>query len=94
MQAALQLYCDLGDISKVSADAVLQRALRAAAGVEHAAGHVAAACLCGNLGRRSEAAAAVRTHGLRNHPEASTAAIGDPWTRSQRFAGDGGHSPG
>ena len=93
MQAALQLLSDLGDFGKISADAVLQRALRAAAGVEHVAGHAAAADLCGDLVRLSGAAAAARSYGVLDHPEASTAAGGDPWLKWRRPADGRGHGP-
>jgi len=94
VQAFSYLFGDLVNFEMACAGAVPQWTLRAAAGVEHAAGHAAATGLRGNLVRRTEAAAAGRTHGFHHDAADGTAAVSGPWTRSRRLADDGGRGPG
>ena len=81
VRAAFQLFCGLGGFRKASADEVHQRALRAAACMEHAAAHEAAAGVCSDLGRFSGTAAASRVDAVHDRPATGAAAGGHPWLK-------------
>ena len=81
VRAAFQLFPGLGGFCEAIADEVHQRALRAAACMEHAAAHEAAAGLCSDLGRFSGAMAASRADAVHDHPAPSAAASGSPWLK-------------